>query len=50
MSSELLLASLPLIVAWVWWVDRKVAAHEAILVKLDHLINLLLEERLDKRQ
>ena len=50
MQPELLLAAVPIIAAWIWWVDKKVAAHDAIIKKLDMLVDLLLEERLDRRQ
>lgn len=46
---ELLLASLPLIAAWVWWVDKKVAAHEAVIKRIDMLVQLMLEDRLDRK-
>ena len=50
MQPELLLAAIPIITAWVWWVDKKVAGHDAIIKKLDQLVDLLLEERLAQSQ
>lgn len=47
---DIALAALPVIAAWVWWVDKKVAGHDAIIKKLDQLVDLLLEERLAQSQ
>lgn len=46
-QQDLLFATIPLIVGWVWWVDRKVSAHEAVIKRIDLLINLMLEDRFD---
>lgn len=46
MVPELVTAGLPLLAAWVWWIDRRVASHDALIPKLNQLVDLLLEERL----
>lgn len=35
---------------WIWWVDRKVASHEAVIERMDQLVQLLLEDRLAQDQ
>jgi hypothetical protein len=49
-NHELLLAGIPVLAGWVWWVDRKVSAHEAVIERLDKLTQLMLEDRLDQSQ
>lgn len=47
MNPDLMYATIPLIIGWVWWVDRKVSAHEAVIQRIDTLVQLMLEERLN---
>lgn len=49
-QEDILLAALPFAFAWIWWVDKKVAAHEAVIVKMDQLIDMLLEAQIAQNQ
>ena len=49
MSETILAAGIPVLFGWIWWVDRKVSAHEAVIQKMDQLMQVLLEDRLDKK-
>jgi hypothetical protein len=39
-------AGIPVLGGWIWWVDRKVSSHEAVIQKMDRLLDILLQERL----
>lgn len=47
MNEQLLLAALPIVGGWVVWVSKKVTSHEAVIQRIDQLVTLLLEDRLD---
>lgn len=50
MSQELLITGLPLLAGWIWWVDRKVSAHEEVIKRMDKLAQIMLEDRLAQGQ
>jgi pantothenate kinase-related protein Tda10 len=45
-TEQVLIAAAPLVGGWMVWVSRTVSAHEALIKKIDTLVDLLLEERL----
>lgn len=47
MTQDILLAGAGALASWIWWVDRKVASHEAVIEKLDKLVDILIEERIN---
>lgn len=49
MTQEILMAGVGAMASWIWWADRKVASHEAVIERLDALVTLLLEDRLDAK-
>lgn len=50
MTPELYAAGLSLLAGWIWWVDRKVSAHEEVIKRLDQLAQIMLEDRLAQNQ
>lgn len=46
MTDTMLTAAGSALAGWIWWVDRKVSAHEEVINKVDELVKLLLEDRL----
>jgi pantothenate kinase-related protein Tda10 len=49
MEQEVALVVIPIAFAWVGWISNKVASHSAVIDKLDTLVDLLLEERLNAK-
>lgn len=50
MTQEILMAGVGAVASWIWWVDKKVASHDAVIERMDKLVQLLLEDRLDQDQ
>ncbi len=48
MNDQLMVAGVSALAAWIWWVDRRVSAHEEIIRKLDRFMDILLEDRLNR--
>lgn len=44
---DYLMAGIPFLAGWIWWVDRKVSSHEAVIEKMDRLVDILLSDRLN---
>lgn len=44
--NELVAVAVPLMAGWIWWVDRKVSAHEEVIKAINQLVHVLLEDRL----
>lgn len=40
--------AVPAVAGWVIWVSRAINRHEAVIEKIDKLVDVLLQDRLDR--
>jgi hypothetical protein len=46
-DNQFVMAALPVVGGWIVWVSRSISTHDAVIKKLDKLVDILLEERIN---
>ena len=49
-TETILLAAAPLLGGWIWRTEQRLSKLDGVIEKMDQLVSLLLEDRLDKSQ
>ena len=49
-TEQILIAALPFLGGWVWRTEARITRQDAVIVKIDRLVDVLLEDRLAQSQ